>query len=107
MKKIGTIASSLVFLIAGLFATTQTLLASVFVVSTSEELQAALSAAASNGGDDEILLGAGTYFGNFKFLSEEDFALRVTSENQSEPAVMTPEVETLGFISKGIRLEPT
>ena len=64
MKKIGTIASSLVFLIAGLFATTQTLLASVFVVSTSEELQAALSAAASNGGDDEIFLGAGTYFGN-------------------------------------------
>lgn len=52
--------------------------AAVFEVSTAEELQAALATAASNGGDDEILLREGTYFGNFKYVPEESFALKVT-----------------------------
>ena len=46
-----------------------------FQVSTSDEFQAALTTAASNGGDDEIVLAAGTYPGNFKFISEESAAL--------------------------------
>lgn len=50
----------------------------VFEVTNAEEFQAALSAASNNGGDDEILLREGTYFGNFKYVPEESFALKVT-----------------------------
>jgi hypothetical protein len=51
-----------------------------FEVSSSEEFQAALSAAASNGGDDVIILKAGSYPGNFKYIAQEAFNLQVVSE---------------------------
>jgi hypothetical protein len=51
-----------------------------FHVTTSSELQAALAAAASNGGDDTIFMSAGTYYGNFKFVSQEANALTIRPE---------------------------
>ena len=50
-----------------------------FEVSNSDELQAALTTAASNGGDDEILLAEGTYAGNFKYTAAESAALVMRS----------------------------
>ena len=49
----------------------------VFNVTTAEEFQAALSAAAVNGADDEIVLAPGDYSGNFTFKSKENSELLI------------------------------
>jgi len=51
-----------------------------FHVSTSQEFQAALSSAGSNGGDDSIFLTPGTYVGNFKYQTSEANALTIKPE---------------------------
>lgn len=51
-----------------------------FHVTTSTEFQSALAAAASNDADDTIYMAAGTYYGNFKFVSQEAKALTIKPE---------------------------
>ncbi len=84
-------------------AFSQPIYATTFKVTTSEELQAALSTAASNGGDDEILLAPGTYFGSFKYFSEEDFALKITSELEDNPSIIDAQKQNFGFYIEGNR----
>lgn len=52
--------------------------AGTFHVSTEEEFNSALSRAASNGEDDEILLYEGMYNGNFIYFAYEDNSLSIT-----------------------------
>ena len=77
MKRINDFILKILLLLLGVLALSQSIHAAIFKVTTSEELQAALSTAAANGGDDEIFLAPGTYFGSFKYFSEEDL-LKVT-----------------------------
>ena len=63
-----------------LLGLTNHVFAVTFEVSSSDEFQAALSAAANNGGDDVIILKAGSYPGNFKYIAQEAFNLEVESE---------------------------
>jgi len=58
--------------------------ANVLNVDTGQAFQAALAAAAMNGEDDTILLGAGTYMGGFKYESDESYSLTIRAENGSE-----------------------
>lgn len=51
-----------------------------FNVSNADEFQAALTTAGSNGGDDEIVLGAGRYEGNFTYRAFETFDLSIVGE---------------------------
>jgi parallel beta-helix repeat protein len=51
--------------------------AATFCVSTPDELQIALTTAASNGEDDEVQVVQGTYVGNFTFISGEEFDLSI------------------------------
>ena len=73
----------------------------VFNVTNESELRAALTTAASNGGDDEILLAPGTYFGSFKYVSEEDFALKIASESESDSAIIDAQKRNFGFYIEG------
>ena len=52
-----------------------------FHVTTAQELQSALSTAAANGTDDTVFLSAGTYFGNFRFRTDEAHSLTVEAED--------------------------
>ncbi len=61
-------------LLLGLVAPTG---AAVFCVDSAEALQDALTAAASNGADDEVRIVQGTYVGNFIYASAEANALSV------------------------------
>ena len=58
----------------------QQIFATVFTVSNSEEFQAALSAAADNGGDDRIELSEGVFTGNFRMLSEEAQVIEIVGQ---------------------------
>jgi hypothetical protein len=101
MKRISHFSLKRALLILAVCALSQPIHAAIFKVTTSEELQAALSTAAANGGDDEILLAPGTYFGSFKYFSEEDFALKVTSELEANPAVIDAQKQNFGFYIEG------
>ena len=68
-----------------------------FEVTTAEEFQAALTVAGSNGGDDEILLAAGVYEGNFKYFSQENFSLVIASINDEEPVTIDARSSTYGL----------
>ena len=48
-----------------------------FQVSDAEEFQAALTAAAGNGSDNEIILSSGTYFGNFTYRAESSASIEI------------------------------
>jgi parallel beta-helix repeat protein len=51
--------------------------AATFCVTTPDELQIALTTAASNGEDDEVQVVQSTYVGNFTFISGEEFDLSI------------------------------
>ena len=53
----------------------------VFEVTTAEELQAALTTAASNGGEDKILLASEVFRGNFYYFAEESSDLDISSKD--------------------------
>jgi len=101
MKRVNDFCLKGVLSVLGVCALSQPIHAAIFKVTTSEELQAALSTAAANGGDDEILLAPGTYFGSFKYFSEEDFALKVTSEFEGNSAVIDAQKQSFGFYIEG------
>ena len=54
MKRFNDFSLKILLLLLGVLALSQSIHAAIFKVTTSEELQAALSTAAANGGDDEI-----------------------------------------------------
>lgn len=74
------ISKALVFCTLFLFA--QGASAVVFEVTTAEEFQAALTTAASNGGDDEIILPEAKLLGPFRFVNREQFNLRIIGQGQ-------------------------
>jgi hypothetical protein len=61
-----------------------------FEVSTSEEFQAALSAAAGNGGADTIVMAPGVYVGNFRYKGSdaEDLIIQGTYVSEDERTVI-------------------
>ena len=101
MKRVNDFCLKGVLFILGVCALSQPIHAAIFKVTTSEELQAALSTAAANGGDDEIFLAPGTYFGSFKYFSEEDFALKIASESESDSAIIDAQNRNFGFYIEG------
>ena len=72
-----------------------------FEVTTAEEFQAALSAAASNGGDDEILLASGSYEGNFKYSAAESYDLSISSNSNSGSVVLDAKDRSIGLLIDG------
>ena len=54
--------------------------ATVFEVTTAEELQAALTAAAGNDSDNEIILSSGTYFGNFTYRAASAASIGISGD---------------------------
>lgn len=64
MKKIGRLLFGFLF-----FLTANSAFAKVFCVDTAEEIQAALTTAASNAQDDEVKIVQGTYVGNFVYAT--------------------------------------
>ncbi len=54
-----------------------------FNVSNSDELQAPLTTAAGNGGDNEIIPEPGIYPGNFTYRAVGDHALRVAGDSSA------------------------
>ena len=101
MKRMEPFAHCGALLLVLVLALSQPLYAATFKVTTSEELQAALSTASANGGDDEILLASGIYFGSFKYFSEEDFGLKIVSESDSNPAILDAQRQNFGFYIEG------
>ncbi len=66
--------------LVGMIVVSATADAAEFHVTTAQELQTALTQAASNGEDDTILLAAGYYSGQAAYASSEAFALTVRAE---------------------------
>ncbi|MEN8218470.1 MAG: right-handed parallel beta-helix repeat-containing protein [Pseudomonadota bacterium] len=62
---------------AVMFCMTHATYAATFCVSTTDELQIAMTTAASNGEDDDVQIVQGTYMGNFVFTSAEEFDLTI------------------------------
>lgn len=68
--------------VAFLLAGSSTATAGEFLVTTAQELQAALSECAQNGADDTTILEAGTYTGGaFVFNSQEDYSLTLKAKD--------------------------
>jgi len=73
--------SSIIFIVTFLCAFSLSAYATEFHVTTSQELQTALSTAAENNQSDSIFLAAGTYKGNFRFETEEsDTSISIQAE---------------------------
>jgi hypothetical protein len=73
----------------------------VFNVTTAEEFQAALTTAASNGGNDQILLAPGIFIGNFYYFAQEDFDLKIASADPGQRSVIDANNENFGLYLKG------
>jgi hypothetical protein len=84
---------------------TQDTSAIVFEVTTPEEFQAALTAAASNGGSDEILLDASEFIGNFYYLAEEAFDLVIRPKDATGEAILNANGKSFGLFIRGDFLE--
>jgi hypothetical protein len=73
--------SSIILIVTFLCAFSISAYATEFHVTTSQELQTALSTAAENNQSDSIFLAAGTYKGNFRFETEEsDTSISIQAE---------------------------
>jgi parallel beta-helix repeat protein len=99
------LASALI-ITALLIIAAESVSAETFCVSTSAELQNALTTAASNSEDDEIQIVQGTYLGNFIYGSTEAFGVTVKggySANCSSRTV-DPENTVLDGQQKGVAL---
>jgi len=68
---------TLILVIISIFISVQPVSSMEFHVDNASELQAALAAAGSNGGDDIIYLSAGTYLGNFRYAAKESNSLEL------------------------------
>jgi hypothetical protein len=73
----------------------------VFEVTTAEEFQAALATAASNGGDDEILLATDYLVGNFYYFAEEPFNISVRTKDGFDQVVLDADRKGFGVYIRG------
>ena len=69
-----------------------------FNVSSSTELQSALTTAASNGGDDVITLAPGVYAGNFKYLAGEAYSVTVLGDPSANREEIILDGERRAFV---------
>ena len=74
-----------------------------FNVSSSTELQSALTTAASNGGDDVITLAPGVYAGNFKYLAGEAYSVTVQGDPSANREEIILDGERRAFV---LRVDP-
>ena len=75
--------------------------AAVFTVTTAEEFQAALSTAAGNGAEDEILLGEGLYLGNFKYIAQDSTGLKISGAGRERTVLDGDQRAFVIFLSLG------
>lgn len=84
MKRIGRLLFGFFFVIAN------SAFAEIFCVDTAEEIQAALTTAASNGQDDEVQIVQGIYLGNFVYATaSESYDLKVAGGYTADCASQT------------------
>ena len=74
-----------------------------FNVSSSTELQSALTTAASNGGDDVITLAPGVYAGNFKYLAGEAYSVTLQGDPSASREEIILDGERRAFV---LRVDP-
>jgi parallel beta helix pectate lyase-like protein len=69
-----------------------------FHVTNSSQFQAALATAGSNGGNDTILLAAGTYYGNFKFTAGEAYGLTIKPDTGAPEGSVILDGQQAGYV---------
>ena len=77
----------------------------VFEVTNAEEFQAALTAAASNGGEDQIVMNAPSFEGNFYYFAEEEFDLSIRPKDSVRTVTLDAQDKGFGLYFRGNNLK--